>query len=80
MIGHLFARYFQNCQRSPGRLFSLVFMVVAGVVAVAFHKSIQFVFNHTIAQFATLSTKSFLLGSLATMLHLPAGRLVAPAL
>ena len=68
MIG-LFARYFQKLpKKSRAIVLTCLYGVVAGVVAVAFHKSIQFVFNHTIAQFATLSTKSFLLGSLATML------------
>ena len=58
----------KTAKEVPAIVLTCLYGVVAGVVAVAFHKSIQFVFNHTIAQFATLSTKSFLLGSLATML------------
>jgi len=62
------SRYLQKLpKKTRAIVLTCLYGIVAGVAAVLFHKTIQWLFNGTIAYFATLSAKGFLIGSLLTM-------------
>ena len=49
-------------------MLTCIYGITAGIAAVAFHKSIQFVFGFTIEHFSAFSTQTFLIGSFCTII------------
>ena len=63
------ARYLRKLpKKTRSIVLTSLYGITAGIAAVAFHKSIQFVFGHTIEHFSTFSTRTFLIGSFCTII------------
>ena len=63
------ARYLRKLpKKTRSIVLTCLYGITAGFAAVAFHKSIQFVFGHTIEHFSTFSTRTFLAGSFCTII------------
>ncbi|MDB4803903.1 chloride channel protein, partial [Verrucomicrobia bacterium] len=63
------ARYLRKLpKKTRSIVLTCLYGITAGIAAVAFHKSIQFVFGHTIEHFSTFSTRTFLIGSFCTII------------
>ena len=63
------ARYLRKLpKKTRSIVLTCIYGITAGVAAVAFHKSIQFVFGFTIEHFSTFSTRTFLIGSFCSIM------------
>ena len=63
------ARYLRKLpKKTRSIVLTCIYGITAGIAAVAFHKSIQFVFGFTIEHFSTFSTRTFLIGSFCTII------------
>ena len=63
------ARYLRKLpKKTRSIVLTSLYGITAGIAAVAFHTSIQFVFGHTIEHFSTFSTRTFLIGSFCTII------------
>ncbi|MDA0752763.1 MAG: chloride channel protein, partial [Verrucomicrobia bacterium] len=63
------ARYLRKLpKKTRSIVLTCIYGVTAGLAAVAFHKSIQFLFHFTIILVSGLSTKAFLIGSFCSII------------